>query len=173
MPRPTVRSLLDNKRVRNLAVSREPWDISEVIRDKHGTNKNIPGLGPQKTYSSSATSAAEKACLSRMTRDWRICANEIPNSLRDIQIAGGWLTVFDIWVLYLISITEMADLKEDKIDFGKLEKELFTAVEADASYWRENDAKLRAMNQRVESYDQFKLVIVKWMSLTMFNSLEK
>ena len=60
----------------------------------------------------------------------------------------------------MISITEMADLKEDKIDFGKLEKELFTAVEADASYWRENDAKLRAMNQRVESYDQFKLVLI-------------
>ena len=56
-----------NKRVRNLAVSREPWDISEVIRDKHGINQNIPGLGPQKTYSSRATSAAEKACLSRMT----------------------------------------------------------------------------------------------------------
>ena len=44
------------KRVRNLAVSKEPWDMSEVIRDK-----------PQKKYSSRATSAAEKACLSRMT----------------------------------------------------------------------------------------------------------
>ena len=62
----------DNKRVRNLAVSREPWDVSEVIRDKHRINKNIPGLGPQKTYSSRATSAAEKACLSRMTCDWRM-----------------------------------------------------------------------------------------------------
>lgn len=50
----------------------------------------------------------------------------------------------------------MADPKEDKIDFGKLERELFNAVEADASYWRENDAKLRAMEQRVESYDQFR-----------------
>ena len=55
------------KRVRNLTVSKEPWDISEVIRDKHGINKNIPGLGPQKKYSSHATSAAEKDCLSRMT----------------------------------------------------------------------------------------------------------
>ena len=51
-----------NKRVRNLAVSKEPWDISEAIRD---INKNIPGLGPQKKYSSRATSAAEKACLSK------------------------------------------------------------------------------------------------------------
>ena len=59
-----------NKRVRNLAVSKEPWDISEVIRDKHGVN--IPGLGPQKKYSLRATSAAEKACLSRMTPNWRM-----------------------------------------------------------------------------------------------------
>ena len=61
-----------NKRVQNLAVSKEPWDISEVIRDKHGINKNIPGLGPQKKYSSRTTSAAEKACLSRMTPNWRM-----------------------------------------------------------------------------------------------------
>ena len=60
-----------NKRVRYLAVSKEPWDISEVIRDKHGINKNIPGLGPQKKYSSRATSAAEKVYLSRMTPNWR------------------------------------------------------------------------------------------------------
>ena len=52
-----------NKRVRNFAVSKEPWDISEVIRDKHGINKNIPGLGPQKKYSSRTTSASEKARL--------------------------------------------------------------------------------------------------------------
>ena len=62
-----------NKRVQNLAVSKEPWDISEVIRDKHGINKNIPGLGRQKKYSSRATSAAEKVCLSRMTPNWRMC----------------------------------------------------------------------------------------------------
>ena len=64
-----------NKRVRNLAAwsyNKEPWDISEVIRDKHGINKNIPGLGPQKMYSSRATSAAEKVCLSRMTPNWRM-----------------------------------------------------------------------------------------------------
>ena len=34
--------LSTNPRVRNLAVSSAPWDISEVIRDKHGINKNIP-----------------------------------------------------------------------------------------------------------------------------------
>ena len=62
----------DNKRVRNLAVSKEPWDISEVIRDKHGINKNIPWLGPQKKYFSRASSAAEKACLVEMTPNWRM-----------------------------------------------------------------------------------------------------
>ena len=61
-----------NKRVRNLAVSKEPWDNSEVIRDKHRINKNIPWLGPQKKHSSRATSAAEKVCLSRMTPNWRM-----------------------------------------------------------------------------------------------------
>ena len=62
-------------------MSKEPWDISEVIWDKSGINKNIPGLGPQKKYSSHATSAAEKACLSRMTPITDACTNEIPNSL--------------------------------------------------------------------------------------------
>ena len=67
-------------------MSKEPWDISEVIRDAHRINKNIPGLGPQKKFSSRASSAAEKACLSRMTPD--ACANEIPNSLIDHSV---WL----------------------------------------------------------------------------------
>ena len=35
-------------------------------------NKNIPGLGPHKKYSSRVTSAAEKACLCRMTPNWRM-----------------------------------------------------------------------------------------------------
>ena len=35
-------------------------------------NKNIPGLGPQKKYSFRAASAAEKACVSRMTPNWRM-----------------------------------------------------------------------------------------------------
>ena len=61
-----------NKRHRNLAVNKEPWDLSEVIRDKHRLNKNIPGLGPQKMYCSHVRSAAEMACLSRMTCSWRM-----------------------------------------------------------------------------------------------------
>ena len=50
----------------------------------------------------------------------------------------------------------MADLKEDWIDFGRLEKELDEAVQKDARYWRENDAKFRAVEQRVETYEQFR-----------------
>ena len=63
-------SLSKNKRVQNLAVSKEPWDLSEVIRDKHRINKNIPRLRPQKMYCSHVRSAAEMACLSRMTCSW-------------------------------------------------------------------------------------------------------
>lgn len=50
----------------------------------------------------------------------------------------------------------MANLKEDWIDFSKLELELSQAVEKDARYWRENDAKMRAVGQKVESYEQFR-----------------
>ncbi|XP_072180769.1 dynein axonemal assembly factor 19-like [Diadema setosum] len=53
----------------------------------------------------------------------------------------------------------MADLKEDRIDFDKLERELLSAVDADARYWRENDAKLRAVDQRVETYEQFRDIV--------------
>jgi hypothetical protein len=50
----------------------------------------------------------------------------------------------------------MAAKDEDKIDFDKLELELNAAVEADARYWRENDAKFRAVNQKVGSYEEFR-----------------
>jgi len=52
----------------------------------------------------------------------------------------------------------MVSRKEDKVDFAKLEKELANAVEADQRYWRENDAKLRAVNQKVATYDEFRYV---------------
>ncbi|KAL4221598.1 hypothetical protein ACF0H5_019855 [Mactra antiquata] len=49
---------------------------------------------------------------------------------------------------------------DDKIiDFAKLEKELESAVEADARYWRENDAKFRAVHQKVASYDEFRDIV--------------
>ena len=46
---------------------------------------------------------------------------------------------------------------DDKtIDFKKLEKELTSAVADEARYWRENDAKFRAVNQKVATYDEFR-----------------
>ena len=42
------------------------------------------------------------------------------------------------------------------IDVGKVEKELVTALEADRKYSRENDAKFRAVNQRVATYEEFR-----------------
>ena len=46
---------------------------------------------------------------------------------------------------------------DDKaIDFKKLERELHNAIETDARYWRENDAKFRAVNQKVGSYEEFR-----------------
>ena len=54
----------------------------------------------------------------------------------------------------------MVSRKEDKVDFDKLELELANAVEADQRYWRENDAKLRAVQQKVATYDEFRCKIV-------------
>lgn len=48
---------------------------------------------------------------------------------------------------------------DEGIDFHKLEKELALAVEADAKYVRENDAKFRAVEQRVASYEEFRDIV--------------
>ena len=48
---------------------------------------------------------------------------------------------------------------DEGIDFRKLEKELALAVEADEKYLRENDAKFRAVNQRVGSYEEFRAIV--------------
>ena len=45
---------------------------------------------------------------------------------------------------------------DDTMDFNKLEKELAMAVEQDQRYWRENDAKFRAVHQKVGSYEEFR-----------------
>ena len=44
----------------------------------------------------------------------------------------------------------------EKVDIDKLERELVSALEADRRYTRENDAKFRAINQRVQSYEEFR-----------------
>ena len=43
-----------------------------------------------------------------------------------------------------------------EIDLRKLEQELSSALAADKKYTRENDAKFRAVNQRVASYEEFR-----------------
>lgn len=46
--------------------------------------------------------------------------------------------------------------KSGAIDFCALERELQAAVAADEKYWRENDAKFRAVHQKVASYEEFR-----------------
>ncbi|MCJ8739014.1 hypothetical protein PDJAM_G00042230 [Pangasius djambal] len=49
--------------------------------------------------------------------------------------------------------------KGDIIDFSALEKELKRAVEADKKYQRENDAKFRAIHQKVATYEEFRDIV--------------
>ena len=42
------------------------------------------------------------------------------------------------------------------IDFDILEEELEKAIVADEKYQRENDAKFRAVEQKVATYDEFR-----------------
>lgn len=45
---------------------------------------------------------------------------------------------------------------ERDIDLGRLERELVSAIEADRRYSRENDAKFRAIHQKVATYEEFR-----------------
>ncbi|XP_060758186.1 coiled-coil domain-containing protein 103-like [Neoarius graeffei] len=49
--------------------------------------------------------------------------------------------------------------KCDLIDFSALEKEMKRAVEADKKYQRENDAKFRAIHQKVATYEEFRDIV--------------
>ena len=62
----------------------------------------------------------------------------------------------------------MALKDENNINFKKLEQELQTAVDADEKYQRENDAKFRAVGQKVATYDEFRLdfSVIKLSSMT-------
>lgn len=51
-----------------------------------------------------------------------------------------------------------SDPKSTAIDVNKVEKELVSALEADRKYARENDAKFRAVNQKVATYEEFRYV---------------
>lgn len=47
---------------------------------------------------------------------------------------------------------------DDTVNFSALETELQAAIEEDAKYWQENGAKFRALEQRVATYDEFRLL---------------
>ncbi|XP_005105890.1 coiled-coil domain-containing protein 103 [Aplysia californica] len=49
---------------------------------------------------------------------------------------------------------------DDNLDFNKIEAEVQKAVDNDAKYWRENDAKIRAVEQRVGTYDEFREIVL-------------
>ncbi|XP_030264168.1 dynein axonemal assembly factor 19 [Sparus aurata] len=54
----------------------------------------------------------------------------------------------------------MASFEREVIDFSALERELRGAIESEQRYKRENEAKLRAVSQRVSSYSQFRDLVL-------------
>ncbi|XP_047002769.1 coiled-coil domain-containing protein 103-like [Schistocerca americana] len=50
----------------------------------------------------------------------------------------------------------MADICKKEINVKELEAELQKKIDDDARYWRENDAKFRAIDQKVATYDEFR-----------------
>ena len=48
---------------------------------------------------------------------------------------------------------------DDSVNFGHLQKELSIAVAKDEKYQRENDAKFRAISQKVANYDEFRDIV--------------
>ncbi|XP_037113403.1 coiled-coil domain-containing protein 103 [Syngnathus acus] len=66
----------------------------------------------------------------------------------------------------------MASSQRDVIDFSALEKHLRASVEAERKYQRENDAKLRAVQQGVASYEQFRGLVLT-SHLTPFSKNDK
>ena len=57
---------------------------------------------------------------------------------------------------HLARARKMAD-----INVSSLEKEMASALEADRRYQRENDAKFRAIHQKVGTYEEFRYYGVK------------
>eukprot|EP00056_Hartaetosiga_gracilis_P013817 m.232734 g.232734 ORF g.232734 m.232734 type:complete len:260 (-) comp13903_c0_seq14:1538-2317(-) len=45
------------------------------------------------------------------------------------------------------------------VDFDKLHNAVHSAIESEDKYWRENDAKFRAVNQKVGSYEEFEDIV--------------
>ena len=52
-------------------------------------------------------------------------------------------------------------LSKELVDYKCLEEELQQAVRDDELYQLKNDAKIRAVEQRVPTYDQFREMVIK------------
>ncbi|CAD5115765.1 DgyrCDS4711 [Dimorphilus gyrociliatus] len=53
----------------------------------------------------------------------------------------------------------MSNKKKTEINFDRIDKQVHKAVLADEKYSRENDAKFRALHQKVATYDEFKGIV--------------
>ena len=53
----------------------------------------------------------------------------------------------------------MVSTQKDDIDFDEIERLGLQAIDKDARYWTENDAKFRAVNQKVASYEEFRDIV--------------
>ena len=74
--------------------------------------------------------------------------NRVQLKLRLLRITQRGLSGGELTVAHVVLMAG--------IDLRKLERELSSALEADKKYTRENDAKFRAVNQRVASYEEFR-----------------
>ncbi|GAB1597516.1 coiled-coil domain-containing protein 103-like [Argonauta hians] len=63
----------------------------------------------------------------------------------------------------------MSSYDTDNFDFKSLDEELRNAVIEDEKYWRENDAKFRAVRQKVASYEEFRDIV----NASLLKPLEK
>lgn len=68
---------------------------------------------------------------------------------RDIDATVCWCAPYGVLKIKMTQPSEF-------IDVEKLENELVNALEADRKYSRENDAKFRAVHQRVATYEEFR-----------------
>ncbi|KAK7873144.1 hypothetical protein R5R35_006366 [Gryllus longicercus] len=51
-------------------------------------------------------------------------------------------------------------MDDSPIDFCSLEKELHGRIQAEERYWQQNDAKFRAVEQKVASYEEFRQIVM-------------
>ena len=49
--------------------------------------------------------------------------------------------------------------KDGEVNFSKLERQIDTAVAADQRYWTQNEAKIRAVTNKVSSYEEFEEIV--------------